>query len=134
MGRQVFGRPGENSGFIKTGGPKLGPPDQNKRRLGMRTQYQGWGTLFFAWGIMSGIFVFWLASNVVLGVTIGAALGWVFSLTFLGRWIIEGLKAFRLDLSDGKLYQIGAAAGFISSFFKFSVKAPEWKAGKGEKA
>ncbi len=84
--------------------------------------------------IMPGLFVFWLCSNVVLGVIMGAVLGWVFSLTFLGRWIVDGFRAFRFDLSAGNLYQIGAAVGFLSSFFKFSVKAPEWKAGKGEKA
>jgi uncharacterized membrane protein YeaQ/YmgE (transglycosylase-associated protein family) len=38
-----------------------------------------------AWMIMSGIFAFWLFTNVVLGVIAGA---------FLGRWIIEGLRAF----------------------------------------
>ena len=90
----------------------------------MRTQYEGWGAIFFAWIIMSGIFVFWLFSNILLGVIMGAILGWVFSLTFLGRWVVEGLRAFRFDVSAGNLYQIGAAAGFLFSFFKFSIKAP----------
>ncbi len=100
----------------------------------MRTQYDGWGAVLFVWIMMSGIFIFWFVSNVILGVVLGAALGWIFSLTFLGRWIIEGFKAFRFDLSAGNLAQIGAATGFLSSFFKFSIKAPEWKAGKGGRA
>ena len=100
----------------------------------MRTRYQGWGALLLMWVIMSGLFVFLLCSNMVLGVIMGAFLGWIFSLTFLGRWIIEGFRAFRFDLSAGNLAQIGAAAGFLSSFFKFSIKAPDLKIGKGAKA
>lgn len=100
----------------------------------MRTQYEGWGALLFVWVMMSGIFAFWLFSNVVLGVVTGAFLGWLFSLTFIGRWIIEGFRAFRLDLPAGSLSHIGATAGFLSSFFKYSIKAPEWNTSKGAKA
>lgn len=100
----------------------------------IRTQYEGWGAVFFAWIITSGIFVFWLFSNILLGVIVGTILGWVFSLIFLGRWVVAGLRAFRLDVAAGNLYQIGAAAGFLSSFFKFSIKSPSWDFKKGKEA
>ena len=96
----------------------------------MRTQYQGWGALLFVWTMMSGIFVFLSFSNLILGAVMGAFAGWLFSLTFLGRWIIQGLNIFRLGIHPGNLYQIGAAAGFFSGFSKFYVKSPEWKKGK----
>jgi hypothetical protein len=83
--------------------------------------------------IMSGIFAFWLFTNAVLGVIAGAFLGWIFSFTLLGRWIIEGLRAFGFRVSAGNLPQIGAAAGFLSSFFKYSIKPPDLKIGKGGK-
>ena len=79
---------------------------------------------------MSGFFAFGLFVNVLIGVIVGIVLGWVLSWTFLGTWIVGGLKAFRLDLQAGNLYQIGAAAGFLSSFFKYSIKMPAWNAGK----
>ncbi|MDA8172196.1 MAG: hypothetical protein M0Z48_10280 [Nitrospiraceae bacterium] len=92
----------------------------------MRRQYEGWGPVSLAWMIMSGFFAFGLFINVILGIVVGTVLGWVLSLTFLGTWIVEGLKAFRLDLQAGNLYQIGAAVGFLSSFFKYSIKMPTW--------
>ncbi|MDA8089304.1 MAG: hypothetical protein M0Z61_03645 [Nitrospiraceae bacterium] len=91
----------------------------------MRTN-TGWGAILFMWIIMSGLFAFWLLSNVILGVIAGGVLGWLFSLMFLGRWIVEGLRAFRLNMPIDNLYQVGAAAGFLSGFFKFSIKSPSW--------
>ncbi|MDA8090113.1 MAG: hypothetical protein M0Z61_07815 [Nitrospiraceae bacterium] len=99
----------------------------------MRTQYEGWGAVLFMWVIMSGIFAVMLFANVVLGVITGAFLGWLFSLTFIGRWIIQGFRVFKLDLSTGNLSNIGAAAGFLSSFFKYSIKMPEWNTGRRAK-
>ena len=95
----------------------------------MRTSYVGWGAVIFFWTMASVFLTITLFANAILGVTMGAFLGWLFSLTFLGRWIVQGLGIFRLQIHPADLYQIGAAAGFISSFFKFSAKAPEWKKG-----
>ncbi len=101
----------------------------------MRTHYEGWLPVSMAWLIMSGILAFWLFINVVLGVIAGAFPGWIFSFTFLGRWIMGGTEGPRIrPAAAGNLPQIGAAAGFLSSFFKYLIKPPDLKIGKGRKA
>lgn len=71
------------------------------------------------WMVTFAVFSVTVAVNVVLGTFIGTVLGWLFSVTFMGGWINEGLKAFGVSAVPGGLPKIGAAAGFLSGFFKY---------------
>lgn len=84
-----------------------------------RTQ-TGWGAFVAVWILSSLTFTFWLFTNIVFGVIIGALTGWLLSFIFLGQWIIDGLSALGLKTHIGELHNIAAAAGFLSGFMKFS--------------
>jgi hypothetical protein len=78
-----------------------------------------WAEFTTAWVTIPLIFVFFLTANIIMGVLVGAFLGWIFSLTFLGTWINEGLISAHIQSIE--LYKVGAALGFISGFFKYRV-------------
>jgi hypothetical protein len=56
----------------------------------------------------------------VLATFVGVVIGWLFSFLFIGNWIAEGLNAFGVLVIPDSLYKIGAAAGFLSGFLKYS--------------
>ncbi len=71
-------------------------------------------------GILIGLPLLFLIA--ILYTAIGAFIGWVLSLFFLGDWVIDGMKIlFGIDIS-GHLVQVGAVLGFISGFFKGILK------------
>ena len=53
----------------------------------------------------------------LVGTAIGAFVGWVVSLTPLGKLVVSGLMIFGFDAS-GKLVALGAALGFVTGFIK----------------
>lgn len=53
------------------------------------------------------VFMATLFVNNLLGAFIGSAVGWMFSITFMGGWINEGLKAFGVSAVPGSLPKIG---------------------------
>lgn len=79
----------------------------------------GWGALAAIW-VVSSPFMLWLFGNIVFGTIIGAFTGWLFSQFLLGQWIADGLNASGIKASIVELHKIGAAAGFLSGFLKFS--------------
>ncbi len=80
----------------------------------------GWPEIIGPWVIALLIFTISLFINIVLGIFVGVTVGWLLSLTFIGDWINEGLKAFGVSIIPGNLYKIGAVIGFLSGFFKYS--------------
>ncbi len=86
----------------------------------IKTAGEGWIALIGVWLMTTLIFIFWLFTNIFLGTLVGSLTAWVLSLTFLGDWITAGLNNINITTVTGDLYKIGAAAGFISGFFKFS--------------
>ncbi len=82
---------------------------------------QGWPEIVSPWMMTFIFFAVALSVNVMLSTFVGIAMGWLFSLTFIGSWISDGLKAFGVAIVPGSLYTIGAVAGFLSGFFKYSV-------------
>ncbi len=81
---------------------------------------QGWPEIIGPWVATFVFFAVALFVNIVLTVFIGVAIGWLFSLTFIGDWINDGLKAIGVSIVPGGLYKIGAVAGFLSGFLKYS--------------
>ncbi len=81
---------------------------------------QGWPEMVGPWAVTFILFAVALFVNVVLSVFVGIAMGWLFSLIFIGSWISDGLKAFGVSTVPGSLYKLGAVAGFLSGFFKYS--------------
>jgi hypothetical protein len=89
-----------------------------------RTQ-KGWDDFVAIWVVSLLTFMLWLFANIVLGVVIGAIAGWMLSHSLLGQWITDGLNVGGIKTNIGELYKIGAAAGFLSGFLKFSFSP--WK-------
>ena len=52
---------------------------------------------------------------VLLSVFVGAYVGWILSLTFLGDWVILGFNVFGIK-AEGKLVYIGAMLAFFGFF------------------
>ena len=71
--------------------------------------------------IVAGIVVAAILLWVFLGTLIGAFAGWILSLTPFGSWIEEGFASIGID-ARGKLVAIGALLGFISGFFRHTIK------------
>ncbi len=86
----------------------------------IKTAGEGWIALTGTWLITCLIFIFWLFTNIFLGTLVGAFTAWLLSFTFMGDWITAGLNSINIKAVTGDLYNIGAAAGFASGFFKFS--------------
>ena len=80
----------------------------------------GWGAFTAIWVVSSLTFMLWLFANIVFGTIIGAFTGWLLSHCLLGQWIADGLNASGIKAGIGELHIIGAAAGFLSGFLKFS--------------
>jgi len=77
-----------------------------------------WSDIFAQW-IAIGLFICVnLFVNTVLGAIVGAGTGWLFSHSFVGPWILRGFNVLGANVPEGDLYALGAAAGFISGFFK----------------
>ena len=87
----------------------------------------GWDDFVTVWVVSSFTFMLWLLANIVLGVVIGAFAGWMFSHSLLGRWIADGLNATGIKVGIGELHKIGAAAGFLTGFLKFSFSTARRK-------
>lgn len=79
-----------------------------------------WLEIIGTWAITFVLFSVTLFINVILSVVIGAFSGWLLSWTFLGDWIAKGLNAIGVEVKSSELYIIGAAAGFLSGFLKYS--------------
>lgn len=82
--------------------------------------HQGWPEILGPWVATFIVFTFTLFVNVLLATFVGIVIGWLFSLTFIGSWISDGLRAFGVSLIPDSLYKIGCAAGFLSGLFKYS--------------
>lgn len=83
-------------------------------------RHNGWAAIIGGWVITSLIFIGTLFINAVLGTIVGAFTGWLLSLTFLGNWITAGLNMANIKVQSGELFKIGAAAGFLLGFLKYS--------------
>ncbi|MGD0884323.1 MAG: hypothetical protein ABSA46_05500 [Thermodesulfovibrionales bacterium] len=81
---------------------------------------QSWLEIIGPWIVIFIVFTATLFVNVILATFVGIAIGWLFSLFFIGDWINEVLRAFGVSIIPGSLYKIGAVAGFLSGFFKYS--------------
>ncbi len=70
------------------------------------------------------ISIFFLGTALVLipaASAIGALVGWIISLTFLGDWILAALRSIGVDHID--LTDFGALLGFAGSFLRTRVEA-----------
>lgn len=81
---------------------------------------QSWPEIIGSCAVSFILFTVILFINVALATFVGIAVGWLFSLIFIGDWINEGLKALGVSIIPGSLYKIGAVAGFLSGFLKYS--------------
>lgn len=81
---------------------------------------QSWSEIIGPWVVTFLVFTVILFINIVLATLVGIAVGCLFSLMFIGDWINEGLKATGVSITHGSLYKIGAVAGFLSGFLKYS--------------
>ncbi len=79
-----------------------------------------WVEIIGTWFMTFVLFFVTLFINVILSTIIGAFSGWLLSWIFLGDWIAKGLNAVRVEVKSSELYIIGAAAGFLSGFLKYS--------------
>lgn len=58
-----------------------------------------------------------LIFSTVIFVPAYAFVAWLLSLTPLGVWVAAGLKMLYVNVQHEDLYKIGAALGFVRSFF-----------------
>jgi hypothetical protein len=79
-----------------------------------------WAGIIGMWLLALALFAVNFFINILLGVFVGGFVSWLFSLTCIGTWICEGINIIGGKLQPENLYQLGAALGFISGFFKFS--------------
>lgn len=81
---------------------------------------KGWSEIIGPWVATFVAFAVTLFINIALATFVGIAIGWLFSLIFIGDWINEGLQAIGVSIIHGSLYKIGAVARFLSGFLKYS--------------
>lgn len=53
----------------------------------------------------------------ILGILVGAFVGWCISWNFLGDWVAQGFRAFGFE-TRASLIEIGAMLGFIGGLIK----------------
>lgn len=81
-----------------------------------------WSDFCFMWISTSAIFMFFLFSNIITAVIVGAFTCWVISLTFMGPWLVHGLHLLGVDVVTAELFKVGAAAGFFAGFVKLKIE------------
>ncbi|MFA5073950.1 MAG: hypothetical protein WC539_08675 [Nitrospirota bacterium] len=87
----------------------------------MKTE-TSWRGIVGIWFTTLSVYTTFLFTNIIFGVIVGAFTSWLLSITFIGAWVVDGLKILGVAVENESLYKLGAAAGFFAGFLKFKVE------------